>query len=215
MKVAPSILTCDFAHLAEEIKKMEMSGADMLHLDVMDGVFVPNLSFGPPVIEKIRAVTELPLDVHLMMEQPAPLLDAFAAAGADSLNLHLECASPLKPALEKIRALGRRSALTLKPGTPAEAVFPYLELIDMVLVMTVEPGFGGQQFMADMLPKAAALRAEIDRRRLPVVLQVDGGINRCTAPLAAKAGADIAVAGSALLTDPDPRDFVDSLHALG
>lgn len=214
MKVSPSILTCDFAHLAEELAFVESSGADMLHLDVMDSVFVPNLSFGPPVIRRLRPLTSLPFDVHLMMIHPLPLLDAVAEAGADLINIHAECDSPLEETLLRIRSLGKRAALTLKPATPAEAAFPYLDRLDMVLVMTVEPGFGGQAFMADMLPKIAALRAEIDRRGLAVDIQVDGGINAATAQQAAKAGASVAVVGNALFTSSDAPALVKQLQAL-
>ena len=214
MKVSPSILTCDFAHAADELHFVEKSGADMVHLDVMDGVFVPNLSFGPPVIAALRPHTDLFFDVHLMMTRPRRLLPAFAKAGADLINIHLECDDPIRETLEDIRALGKQAAITLKPTTPAEEAFPYLELVDMVLVMTVEPGFGGQSFMEDMMPKVTALRQEIERRGLSVSIQVDGGIGAATAPIAAAAGADVAVMGSAVFNDPDPRALVAAVQAL-
>jgi len=152
--------------------------------------------------------------VHLMMQHPDRLVDAFAKAGADMINIHLECADPIRPTLEHIHSLGKKTAITLKPATPAEEAFPYLDMVDMVLVMTVEPGFGGQSFMADMMPKVTALRQEIVRRGLPVRLQVDGGINAATAPVAAAAGADIAVIGSALFNAESPADLVKAVHAL-
>lgn len=215
MKVSPSILTCDYAHLDREMAFVEKTGADMVHLDVMDGVFVPNLSFGPPVIARLRPLTSLPFDVHLMMQLPHRLIGAFADAGADLINFHLESGAPIDETLADIRARGKKAALTLKPATPAEAVFPYLDRVDMVLVMTVEPGFGGQAFMEDMLPKIAAIRSEIDQRGLDVRIEVDGGIGEATAPLVVQAGADVAVVGSALFNSSDPAALVDSLHALG
>ena len=214
MKVSPSILTCDFAHGADAIRFVEASGADLVHLDVMDGVFVPNLSFGPAVIASLRPYSRLPFDVHLMMQHPDRLIDAFAKAGADSINIHLECADPIEDTLRHIRSLGKKAAVTLKPATPAEAVFPYLGMVDMVLVMTVEPGFGGQSFMADMMPKVTALRREIDRQGLSVHIEVDGGIGEKTAPVAAAAGADVAVIGSALFNAAEPERLVRLVQAL-
>ena len=214
MLISPSILTCDFAHLAEELAFVEDSGADMLHLDVMDGVFVPNLSFGPPVIARMRPLTSMFFDVHLMMQHPDRLIKPFADAGADLINFHVESDAPVAETIAAIKALGKQAALTLKPKTPAEAVFPYLDSLDMVLVMTVEPGFGGQKFMADMMPKVRALRDEIDRRGLSVKIQVDGGVAAATAPACVEAGVDIAVVGSALFNAPDPAALVREIHAL-
>lgn len=214
MKVSPSILTCDFAHLAEQMRFVEKAGADMVHIDVMDSVFVPNMSFGAPIIRAMRPYTDLPFDVHLMMQHPDRLLDDFIGAGADLINFHVESDAPVAETLQRIRAKGVKTALTVKPNTPAEAVFPYLDQLDMVLVMTVEPGFGGQKFMADMLPKITAIREEITRRGLDVSIEVDGGINMETAPLAAAAGADVAVAGSAFFNMDDPSPLVKSLQAL-
>lgn len=201
-KIAPSILACDFSELAAEVDRVA-GEADLLHVDVMDGHFVPNLSIGAPVVKCLRPRTDLYLDCHLMIDNPGDLLDDFAAAGADSCTVHVELGDP-RPLFDRMRAHGMRVGLVLNPETPLDAVVPYLEEIDILLFMSVHPGFGGQAFLPEVLDKVRAARAIVDERGLPVELEIDGGINLETAPLAAAAGADILVAGSAIFGKPDP-----------
>lgn len=212
-KVSPSILSADFVNLERDIRALVPAGADYVHVDVMDGEFVPNITIGIPVTAAIRRVSELPLDVHLMIDRPIRYVEDFCKAGADILTLHVEAdtAENTRAALEKIRALGVRPALSLKPRTPAEAVLPFLPLCDLILVMTVEPGFGGQKFMADMLPKIRTIRGWIDRFRPGCELEVDGGVNLETAELCKQAGADVLVAGSAWFKSSDPAAFAHAL----
>ena len=214
IQIAPSILSADFASLGNDIRRIEQAGADIVHIDVMDGVFVPNLSIGLPVVKCVRPVSALPFDVHLMIIHPKKYVPQFCKAGADIISFHAEAQDDPLETINAIVAGGAKPAMVIKPGTPAEAVFPYLDKLYMVLVMTVEPGFGGQAFMADMLPKIAALRAEIDRRGLCVDIQVDGGINAATAQQAAKAGATVAVVGNALFTSSDAPALVRQMQAL-
>ena len=195
--ISPSLLAADFSRLDEQVTAAASAGADMLHLDVMDGHLVPNLSFGQPVIKSLRPRSELLFDTHLMIEEPARYAASFAAAGADHLTFHVECREEPLLVIETIRKAGCTVGMSLRPGTPAEALYPYLELIDLVLVMTVEPGFGGQSFMADQLPKIAAFRREIDARKLHIQLEVDGGVDAVTAPRVIEAGANLLVAGTA------------------
>ncbi len=204
MKVAPSLLSCDFSKMGEEIVRIDKAGAELIHLDVMDGHFVPNLTIGPAVIKALRPLTKLPFDVHLMISDPLSYIDAFADAGADYITFHAEADSDIDETIAKIRSRGIKPGIVLKPGTPAETAFPYLDKVDMVLVMTVEPGFGGQSFMADMMPKAEKLRAEIDRRRLPVLIEADGGITEKNASVVSAAGIDVVVSGTGVFKAADP-----------
>ncbi len=203
MKVAPSLLSCDFSKMAEEVVRIDKAGADLIHLDVMDGHFVPNITIGPCIIAALRPYTKLPFDVHLMIEHPLQYIDAFADAGADYITFHVEASSDIKETINKIRSRGVKPGLVIKPKTPAEAVFPYLDLLDMVLVMTVEPGFGGQSFMEDMMPKIPALKAECKRRGLDVPIEVDGGVSDRTVAKVAEAGGDICVSGTGVFKAQD------------
>ena len=203
IKIAPSILSADFANLERDIRRIE--SADYVHVDVMDGLFVPNITIGIPVVKSIRPTTALPLDVHLMIDRPVRYVEAFCQAGADIVTVHVEADTEENTgkALELIRAQGRRPGVVIKPRTPAEAVLPFLDKCAMVLVMTVEPGFGGQSFMADMMPKVAALRAMIDAQNPGCELEVDGGVDPVTCRACIQAGANVLVAGSAVYKAPD------------
>ena len=212
MKIAPSMLACDFTKMGEELRRVSEGGSDYIHLDVMDGCFVPNISFGPAVIKAMRPLSGTPFDVHLMIDQPHRYIKEFADAGADIITLHVEAEDEVEKTLDAIAALGVKPSLSVKPGTPIEAVFPYLDKLFMVLVMTVEPGFGGQSFMADMLPKIRAVKEEAARRGLSVQVQVDGGVNEETAKLCAAAGADICVAGTSVFRAPDAAQMIKRLQ---
>ena len=215
IKVAPSILSADFVNLERDIRALGPAGADYVHVDVMDGIFVPNITIGIPVVAAIRRVTALPLDVHLMIDRPLRYAERFCEAGADVLTLHVEADTPehTREALETIRACGKKAGLSLKPGTPAEAALPYLELCDLILVMTVEPGFGGQKFMADMMPKLKTLRRWLDGKNLGCELEVDGGVNAETARICRENGANVLVAGSAWFKASDPAAFAAAVKA--
>jgi ribulose-phosphate 3-epimerase len=212
VRIAPSILAADFGRLAAEIQAVERAGADWIHVDVMDGHFVPNLTIGPPVVRAVRRATELPLDVHLMIEAPERSLADYAAAGADRIGVHVETCPHLHRTLQQIRALGKKACVVLNPSTPAAAVEPVLGDLDQVLVMSVNPGFGGQSFIDGVLPKLAQLRRWIDERELAVELEVDGGISPDTIERAARAGANVFVAGTAVFGEPDYRAAIADLR---
>ena len=214
-KIAPSILSADFANLQRDIQNIKDNGADIVHVDVMDGIFVPNISIGIPVVQAIRPVTDLPLDVHLMIDRPIRYVEQFVKAGADYVTIHVEADQPQNTleALDKIRALGCKAGIVLKPRTPVEAAIPYLEKCDMILVMTVEPGFGGQKFMADMMPKVTQLREWLDDINPDCLVEVDGGVDANTCAVCKEAGADVLVAGSAYFKAADRTAFVKTIQA--
>ena len=203
IKIAPSILSADFAYLARDIEKI--ATADYVHVDVMDGVFVPNISIGIPVVKSIRPTTDLPLDVHLMIDRPERYVEQFCDAGGDIVTCHVEADTEenIHLALKKIHAKGKKAGVVVKPKTPASAVLPFIGEVELILVMTVEPGFGGQKFMADMMPKVAQLRAMLDEVNPDCELEVDGGIDPETSPLVKQAGANVLVAGSAVFRQSD------------
>lgn len=214
MKIAPSLLSCDFSQMGKEIERMDKAGADYMHLDVMDGHFVPNITFGAPVIKTVRKFTNKPFDVHLMISEPLKYIDDFADAGADIITFHVECDSDINQTIDKIKSRGVKAGLVIKPKTPASAVFEYLDRIDMVLVMTVEPGFGGQSFMEDMLPKVLQIKAECKSRGIDMPVEVDGGIGEQTISKAAAAGVDICVAGTAVFKAENAEDAISRLKEL-
>ncbi len=209
-KIAPSILSADFANLERDIRGIAENGGDWVHVDVMDGHFVPNITIGIPVVKALRKVTDLPLDVHLMIDRPIRYAEEFIKAGADVLTIHIEADQPHNnlACLDKIRELGCKAAISLKPGTPAEAAIPYLTKCDMILVMTVEPGFGGQKFMADMMPKLKQLRTMLDEVNPACILEVDGGVDQNTCTVCKENGAEILVAGSAYFGSAEKAAFV-------
>ena len=213
-KIAPSILAADFANLERDIRNIEENGSDFVHVDIMDGIFVPNISIGIPVVQALRPVTDLPLDVHLMIDRPIRYVEEFVKAGADWLTIHVEADQPqnILDTLDKIHALGCKAAISLKPKTPAEVAIPYLEKCDMILIMTVEPGFGGQKFMADMMPKMKQIREWLDDVNPDCIIQVDGGVDAGTCGLCKENGAEVLVAGSAYFKATDRAAFVKTIQ---
>ena len=200
IKISPSILSADFSILGDEIKSLEKAGADLIHVDVMDGHFVPNITMGPPIIKMVRKCTKLPFDVHLMISPVEKYIKAFAEAGADIITIHPEATDDLKRAVSAIKSLGKKAGVSLNPKTPINALMDVINDIDLILVMSVNPGFAGQSFMAEVLPKVSELRKMINDKKLKIDIEIDGGINFETAPLAVKAGANILVSGTTIFS---------------
>ncbi len=214
IKIAPSILSADFARLGEEIRAIEAGGADYVHIDVMDGHFVPNITIGPLVVDAVRKVTDMPLDVHLMIENPDQYIPDFAKAGADIITVHYEAVPHLHRTVQLIHSLGKKAGVSLNPATPVSGLEVILDELDLVLLMSVNPGFGGQAFIPSCLPKIEALRKEIDRRGLNIELEVDGGVKPANIAAIAGAGADVFVAGSAVFGTPDYQATIAELRRL-
>lgn len=212
VKIAPSILSADFANLANEIKDVETGGADYIHVDVMDGHFVPNITLGPMIVDAIRPVTTLPLDVHLMIDNPDQYIEAFADAGSDYITVHAEATPHLHRTIQLIRSKGIKSGAVLNPGTPVEMIKHVIADLDMVLLMTVNPGFGGQSFIQSVVPKIREVRALADQFNPSLEIEVDGGINTETAKLCADAGADVFVAGSSIYKQQDRKSAIMALR---
>ncbi|MGM0902044.1 MAG: ribulose-phosphate 3-epimerase [Bacillota bacterium] len=211
VKIAPSILSADFSKLGQEITDVEHGGADLIHIDVMDGHFVPNITIGPLVVQAVRPITELPLDVHLMIENPDQYLDAFAKAGADYITVHVEACRHLHRTIHHIKELGVKAGVVLNPATPVESILPIIDDVDMVLLMTVNPGFGGQKFIHSVLPKIRQVKDLALVRNLNLEIEVDGGVNEETAKLCIEAGASVLVAGSAVYNKKDRCQAITAL----
>ena len=214
VRIAPSILSADFGRLADEVRAVEAAGADWIHVDVMDGRFVPNLTIGPPVVRALRKVTKLPLDVHLMIVEPERYIDAFADAGADSITVHVEACSHLHRTLEQIRARGKRAGAVLNPATSETTLEYVMGVLDMVLIMSVNPGFGGQSFIEAVLPKVERIARMVAREGRPIDIEIDGGISPATITAAAKAGVNVFVAGNAVFNEPHYATAIASLRQL-
>lgn len=211
MKIAPSLLASDFSRLGEEVKKVTESGADYIHLDVMDGIFVNNITFGAPVIKAIRDYTALPFDVHLMIIDPSRYIEDFVKAGADIITFHVEAEKNIENTIKMIKLHKKKVGLSIKPKTDVNSVIKYLNMIDLVLVMTVEPGFGGQKFLPEMMKKVEFLKREIQNKKLNTLIEVDGGINESTVKIAASSGADICVAGTSIFKSDDTKNAIQRL----